>query len=123
MLRDAAQPVYEQVDWELLAVLQAADLGDLITAHRASPFGPHPDPLARVLNYFRRKPTLGKYVIIRLPGATGWQLATITGRRREGSVSVRAGLYDSPQDAEHAVFLARLRDAGLLAVDAGIGSE
>jgi hypothetical protein len=114
MLRDAAAPVYERFMLTTLRRLGTADLARLVQTHRQNPFGPHPDELARVLNVFRAAETEGKYVIVRLRGEDGWRLAKVTGRRRDGSVSIEDVVYGSVEDAEHAVFVARLREAGLL---------
>jgi hypothetical protein len=114
MVRDAAAPVYEHFMHATLRRLAQADIASLIATHRRNPLGPHPDELARVLNVFRAAETQGKHVIVRLPGEEGWRLAKVTGRRSEGSVAVEDGLYGSVEDAEHAVFLARLLAAGLL---------
>jgi hypothetical protein len=113
-LRDAAGPVYEHCMQTTLRRLRAADLAGLIEIHRRNPFGPHPDELARVLNVFRAAETEGKYVIVRLPDETGWRLARVTGRRAEGSVAVEDVVYGSVEEAEHAVFVSRLRQSGLL---------
>jgi len=98
----------------MLRRLATADLTRLIETHRQNPFGPHPDELARVLNVFRAAETEGKYVIVRLPGEEGWRLARVTGRRDEGSVAVEDAVYGSVGEAEHAAFVARLRESGLL---------
>jgi hypothetical protein len=114
MPRDAAAAVYEQYMQTTLSELRTADLGRLIETHRQNPFGPHPDELARVLNVFRAAETEGKYVIVRLPDEEGWRLAKVTGRRPEGSVAIEEVVYSSVEEAEHAAFVSRLRESGLL---------
>ena len=114
MPRDAAAPVFEHFRLTMLGRLAEADLPRLIELHRRTPFGPHPDELARILNFFRASGTEGKQVIVRLPREDGWHLARVTGQRDEGSVAVEDTLYASVEEAEHAAFLARLREAGLL---------
>jgi hypothetical protein len=113
MPRDAAGPVYEHFASSTLGRLRACDVEELVATHRRSPFGPHPDELARVLNVFRAADTAGKLVIVRLPGEDGWRIGRITGRREEGSVDLDDGLHASVAEAEHAVFVARLREAGI----------
>jgi hypothetical protein len=114
MLRDAAAPVYEHFTQTTLRRLGTIDLARLIETHRQHPFGAHPDELARVLNVFRAAETEGKYVIVRLPGEEGWRLAKVTGRRDEGSVAIEDVVYGSVDEAEHAAFVSRLREAGLV---------
>lgn len=114
MLRDAAAPVYEHFVQTTLRRLGAADLAWLIETHRQNPFGPHPDELARVLNVFRAVETEGKYVIVRLPDEEGWRLAKVTGRRDQGSIAIEDVVYSSVGEAEHAAFVSRLVESGLL---------
>jgi hypothetical protein len=114
MLRDAAASVYEHFMQTTLRRLGTTDLAGLMETHRQNPFGPHPDELARVLNVFRAAETEGKYVIVRLPDEDGWRLAKVTGRRAEGSVALEDGVYGSVDEAEHAAFVSRLRESGLL---------
>ncbi len=114
MLRDAAAPVYELFAQTTLRRLGRADLAWLIETHRQNPFGPHPDELARVLNVFRAADTEGKYVIVRLADEEGWRLAKVTGQRDEGAVAIEDVVYGSVDEAEHAAFVSRLRELGLL---------
>lgn len=117
MLRDAAEPIYEHFALSNLNRLPEADIQRLIEVHRSAPFGPHPDDLARVLNVFRARETVGKFLIMAMPGDTGYRLAKITGERVKGSVALEPDIYPSIEDAEHAVFVARLRESN---VDAGV---
>jgi hypothetical protein len=112
MVRDAAQPIFEHFSRATLSRLAHSDIDALVATHAANPFGPHPDELARILNVFRAQGTRGKDVILSLPNE-GWRVATITGRGEEGSVSVTQERYDSVEEAEHAIFLRRLRALGL----------
>ena len=114
MPRDAAAPVYEHFVQTSLRQLGTVDVAWLIETHQRNPFGPHPDELARVLNVFRAAETEGKYVVVRLPDEEGWRLAKVTGRRDEGSIAVEDVVYDSVGQAEHAAFVSRLRESGLL---------
>src|ERR1700727_309193 len=114
MARDAAQPIFEHFSRATLRRPAQSDIESLVATHAANPFGPHPDELARVLNVFRAQGTRGKDVILSLPDEEGWRGATITGRRQEGSVTVAEERYDSLGEAEHAIFLRRLRASGLV---------
>lgn len=114
-MRDAAGPVYERHAALTLQHLAEYDVARLIEAHRHAPFGPHADHLARVLYFMRARETVGKYVIVAVPGGAGWQLAKVTGVRSEGSIDIEPEVYGSVEEAEHAAFKARLREIGLLA--------
>ena len=113
MVRDAAQPIVEHFSRATLSRLAQSDIDALVATHAANPSGPHPDELARVLNVFRAHGTRGKDVILSLPDEEGWRVATMTGRGEEGSVSVTDERYGSIEEAEHAIFLRRLRALGL----------
>jgi branched-chain amino acid transport system permease protein len=113
MVRDAAQPIFEHFSRATFRRLAQTDIDALVATHAANPLGPHPDELARVLNVFRAQGTRGKNVILSLADEEGWRVATITGRGVEGSVNVTEERYDSIEEAEHAIFLRRLRASGL----------
>lgn len=113
-MRDAAGPVYERHTALTLQHLAENDVARLIEDHRHAPFGPHADDLARVLYFLRARETVGKHVIVAVTGGTGWQLAKVTGLRAEGSLAVESEVYQSVEDAEHAAFISRLREIGLL---------
>ena len=114
--RDA--PVYERFDRRWREQLLSLPLEDLIAEHRRQPFGPHSDGLARLLSYFRGAETAGKHVIFGLDGNTGWVLGRIGRPRAQGTLELdTTTVYPSCEDAEHAVFLARVealrRQSGL----------
>lgn len=90
--------------------LLAADLDRLLAEHRAAPFGPHGDDLARLLAYLRGAETDGKLVIYALARDRRWALARIGAvGRSEGSLAVdRSQTYESLDEAEHAALLARV---------------
>lgn len=113
MPRDAAGPIYIYTAEAALSGLSDGDVQRLVDVHRRAPFGPHPDDLARVLNIFRAQATTGKYLIIALPGELGYRLAKVSGKREQGSIELEPDMYRSIEDAEHAVFVARMRESGL----------
>src|SRR5262249_39815757 len=103
-------PAYERFDSRMRARLLAFDLNSLIDEHRARPFGPHSDALARLLSHFRGAEIAGKYVIYGLDGNAGWVLGRITRPRAEGSLELdMSTVYPSVEEAEHAVLLARVQ--------------
>jgi branched-chain amino acid transport system permease protein len=87
----------------------------LIARHRARPLGPHDDDLSRVLNYFRRAAVADKYAILALRPLGDYQLVRLSGERGVAPGLVDETIYDSEEDAHHAVFLRRVAD--LLAQD------
>lgn len=108
LARDA--PAYERFEIRLRERLLEADLDALIAEHRHRPFGPHSDGLARVLSYFRGADMAGKYVIFGLDDNAGYVLGRIGRPREEGSVELdTTTVYESYEEAEHAVFVARVR--------------
>jgi hypothetical protein len=109
---DAAVPVYEHFAQTTLNRPHGPTIKQLIDIHRDAPFGPHPDALARVLNIFRSQETVGKYLIMALPGEAGYRLAKITGDREKGSVTLETNAYQTIGDAEHAVFVIRVHEFG-----------
>ena len=96
------------------ASLRTYSRDELIAEHAARPFGPHSDKLARVLNFVRAADVVGKHVILADAQATSlWHIATITGRRVEGSLEITGQSHSSIEAAEHAVFLLRLDALGI----------
>lgn len=103
-------PAYERFDARMRERLLALALESLVAEHRRRPFGPHSDGLARLLSYFRGAEIAGKYVIFGLDGNAGWVLGRISRPRAEGSVELdMSTVYESCEDAEHAVLLARVQ--------------
>jgi hypothetical protein len=115
--RDA--PALERFERHLRERLVALPLETLIAEHRRRPFGPHSDELGRLLSYFRGADLPGKYVIFGLDGDAGWVLGRLNLPREEGSIELdTTTVYASCEEAEHAVFLARVES---LRREAGVG--
>jgi hypothetical protein len=87
----------------------------IVDEHRERPIGKHSDELERVLIYLRKHhlEMPGKYILVCTKPHEEWRIATL-----EGELSVPPKLMpDSFRDlyeAEHALFLKRMADAGLL---------
>lgn len=110
------------VEWRLFADIDQEILREqvrrrltpeLVEEHRRLPFGPHGSDLVFVLTVLRRFAAAldGKLVILEYDGGLG--LGRLSGRRGDGVAPVGARRYATRGEAEHAVFLRRLRDLGL----------
>lgn len=92
----------------------------LIAEHRRTPIGRpgrvgraafmHSPELTRVLDFFRRAPAEGKYVLLCNPPEAPWQIAALTGRRGEAPRPIEGAVFKAREDAEHAVFERRVDD-------------
>ena len=87
----------------------------LIEEYRKSPLGQHSGDLERVLNYFRRGPFEGKYVLFELEANRKYKIVTTTAQQGGLPQEVDGKVYTDKNEALHAVFLKRV-DA-LLASD------
>ncbi|MFZ0168858.1 MAG: hypothetical protein WAL64_05475 [Candidatus Dormiibacterota bacterium] len=85
---------------------------DIIGEHAKRPFGPHSPSLSRVLHYLQRNGGVqrGQYILIEVQPAHAWQIARLSGDRTVPPKPDPSTTYHSRADAEHAVFLRRLRD-------------
>jgi branched-chain amino acid transport system permease protein len=83
---------------------------DLIEEHRAQPIGQHSDALERVLQYFRRQPTDGKYVVVMTRPWSEYKIGVWPGKRGESVKIIEDETYPSETTALHAVFLRRISD-------------
>ncbi|WP_238532928.1 inner-membrane translocator [Halalkalicoccus jeotgali] len=95
---------------------------ELIKEHKEHPIGRHSDDLERVLNYFRRQPMEGKYVILETEKFEEFYIGELPGVRGEPPEKLDnplAGIDEakdlpyplkSVEQAEHAVFLRRIKD-------------
>lgn len=102
-------PAYARFDERWRKQLRSLPLDALIAEHRRRPFGPHGDALARLLSYFRGAEMPGKHVIFGLDGNAGWVLGRIGRPRAQGTLELdTTTVYSSCEDAEHAVFVARV---------------
>ena len=105
----------ERFDERLRAHLRTLITPALIEEYRASPLGQHSDDLERVLNYFRRAPFEGKYVLFELEANRAYKIVTTTGADGGLPEDVDGTIYTDKNEALHAVFLKRV--AALMAGD------
>jgi hypothetical protein len=107
--------LFARLDQEVIARQVARRLTpELIEEHRRAPFGPHSPDLALVVDVLRRNggQLEGKLVVVDRGG--GYALARLVGRRGEAVGDPFPDGYESRPAAEHAVFVARLVDLGLV---------
>lgn len=116
----------QQLERESLAFRQSEDYifehevvpritEEIIEEHRRLPIGKHSDDLERVLIYLRKNhlSMAGKYILVCTVPHREWRIAEITG---EPDLPPRLlqETYTDRHEAEHGLFLKRLRDNGLL---------
>lgn len=80
----------------------------LIEEHRASPLGQHSDDLERVLNYFRRGSLKPGYALHELEADRTYRIVVAPGRDGELPRDLDGTVYESRNEALHAVFLRRV---------------
>lgn len=80
---------------------------EIIEEHRKEPVGQHSDDLQRVLHYFRRAPTEGKYIVIEADRSNEWAIGVLSGKRGVGP-EILSDRFDSPKEAMHEIFLRRI---------------
>jgi branched-chain amino acid transport system permease protein len=109
---DKALHYYERFDRNLRAELRGFITDDVIAEHRANPFGERPqsEPLRRLLNYFRRAPQAGKYVVVAVEPWREYRIGLLSGVRGVLPKVLDQPVFTSEQEALHGVFLARVRD-------------
>jgi len=94
------------------------DLDALLEEHRHLPYGPHSDELGRLLTYFRRADTAGKYVIYSRGDGEGWQIGRLDTRADRPRIDLDPAVYASSAFAQQAVLEARVRGLSDRAEDA-----
>jgi hypothetical protein len=96
---------------------------EIIDEHRERPIGKHSDQLERVLTYLRKNHLEmgGKYILVCTKPHEEWRIASITGEPDKPPVLLD-DTYADRLEAEHGLFLKRLRDHGLLDTDKGVST-
>jgi branched-chain amino acid transport system permease protein len=82
----------------------------LIEEHERTPIGPQSDQLARVLNYFRRAPIVGKYAVWAKGSFGPYRVIALSGARGQRPRVVDEQEYQRLEQAYHAIFLRRVAD-------------
>ena len=78
---DRQLQVYADWDAKQRERIKALITDELIEEHRARPLGQHSDALERVLNYFRRQPQTGKYIVVATEPWQEYKLGVLSGVR------------------------------------------
>jgi branched-chain amino acid transport system permease protein len=88
---------------------------EIIEEHKRKPIGQHSDALERVLIYLRTNhyQMQGKLIIVCTKPDEEWCLGELSGVRGQPPKIYRQECFSSREEAEHAVFLRRLRNLGL----------
>ncbi len=106
--------VYRQVEEHIFETeIKPRITPELIDEHRRRPIGKHSDDLERVLTYLRKHhlEMTGKYILVCTKPHQEWRIGVI---RDDVPPELLDEVFHDRYEAEHAVFLRRLRDAGLL---------
>jgi hypothetical protein len=110
------QEVYERLDALIVEwYVRPLVTPELVEEHRRNPLGHHSDALERVLRYVRRSRGRleGAYVIVALEPYRSFAIGTLSAQRGVSPAIDRSEIFASREEAEHAVFVRRLRDLGL----------
>lgn len=100
--------------------LKALASPERIEEHRCDPLGQHSADLTELLHFLRRSPDpeLPSYTVLLLDDPPRWTVAVRPAERGTAMHRVDERTYESRAEAEHAVFLRRLEDYGLIAPSA-----
>ena len=84
-MSDRQVEVYLDWDAKQRERIRALITDELIAEHAARPLGQHSDALERVLQYFRRQPQAGKYVIVMTEPWAEFKIGVLSGVRGDGA--------------------------------------
>ena len=102
--------VYLEFERRLRPKIRALVTDGLIAEHEAAPLGPHSDDLQRVMNYFRRQPQPGKYILVATKPWQEYRIGTLSGQRGEVVKLLGDEAFANEEDGLHGIFLARVAD-------------
>jgi branched-chain amino acid transport system permease protein len=85
---------------------------EVIAEHQSNPESERPqsDALRRLLNYFRRGPQAGKYVVVAAEPWREYRIGVLSGIRGVLPKVLDEPVFASEREALHGIFLARVRD-------------
>ena len=110
MAEDRQLQVYVDFDAKLRERIKALITPELIEEHRADPLGIHSDTLDRVLNYFRRQPQAGKYIIVATRPWEEYRIGVLSGVRGQPAEILDEPTFATEHEALHGIFLRRIHD-------------
>jgi branched-chain amino acid transport system permease protein len=109
-MHDRQLQVYADFDAKLRERIRALVTPELIAEHAAKPLGQHSDALERVLNYFRRQPQAGKYIIVATKPWEEYAIGVLSGVRGEPATILDGPRFATEDEALHGIFLRRVDD-------------
>ena len=110
---DKALHYYARFDEKLRERLRALITDELIAEHAENPLGfrgHHSPGLQFVLDYFRRAPQAGKYIIVANVPWQEYRIGVLSGARGEAPEVLEEPMFATEEEAIHGAFLARVRD-------------
>lgn len=110
---DKALHYYARFDEKLRARLRGLITDELISEHEENPLGfrgRHSSNLQFVLNYFRRAPQAGKYIIVASVPWQEYRIGVLSGARGAPPEVLEEPVFATEEEAIHGVFLSRVRD-------------
>lgn len=102
--------VYLDWDAKQREKIKALITDELIAEHEAKPLGQHSDALERVLQYFRRQPQAGKYIIVATKPWGEYKIGVLSGQRGHTASILDDETFASEEEAMHGIFLRRVRE-------------
>ena len=110
MVVDRQLQVYADWDAKQRGRINGLITPELIEEHRRKPLGQHSDALERVLNYFRRQPQPGKYIIVATKPWQEYRIGVLSGVRGQPATILDDEIFGSEEEAMHGIFARRVRD-------------
>jgi len=110
---DKALHYYDRFDRALRAELRALATDEVVAEHRANPLGTRgrqSEALRRLLNYFRRAPQAGKYVVVAVSRWQEYRIGVLSGVRGVAPKLLDEPFFATEEEALQGVFAARVRD-------------
>ena len=108
--RDVDKETHLHERWEgrLRAALRSLITDELIAEHEANPLGHHSDALQRVLQYFRRAPTRGKYVAVMTKPWNDYKIGVLPGASGQPVAILEDDTFATENAVLHAIFVRRV---------------
>jgi branched-chain amino acid transport system permease protein len=110
---DKALHYYARFDERLREQLRDLITDELIAEHEQNPLGfrgLHSPDLQFVLNYFRRAPQAGKYIIVASAPWQEYRIGVLSGVRGAAPEVLEEPVFANEEEAIHGAFMARVRD-------------
>ena len=102
--------VYLEFERRVRPKIRALLTDEVIAEHEAKPLGPHSDDLQRVMNYFRRQPQPGKYILVATKPWQEYRIGVLSGQRGKVVKILGDETFATEEDGLHGIFLRRVAD-------------